>query len=275
MGTAVFTERITDVSRRGSFAETALKASARLWFLTAVVGQWLFLYYIVAFYGPSTFQGNFQAWSRNKFLFKGYVAGDTAGNLAFAAHALLAGIIAFGGALQLIPQIRARAPWIHRWNGRVFLVTALAVSISGLYMVWVRGATQNMMGALGVSLNAVLIILFAVVAWRTAVTRDIAAHRRWALRTYIVANGQWFIRVGMVAWMILNHGRDGGFYRYWNFGCYLLPLAVLELYLRAKEGSHSGGRLAVAGGLVGLTLVMGLGIVGAAAFLWQQVLRAH
>jgi len=130
-----------------NFADTALKASAGLWFLVAVIGQWAFLYYIVAFYGPSTLQGHFQAWSKNTFLFKGYVAGDTAGNLAFAAHALLAAVIAFGGALQLIPQIRARAISVHRWNGRLFLLTALAVSIAGLYLVWVRGAPSQTLSA--------------------------------------------------------------------------------------------------------------------------------
>src|SRR5438874_2337526 len=153
MSTIVLTNRLEP----HSVADTALKAAARFWFVVAVIGQWAFLYYIAAFYGPSTLQGNFQVWSKNKFLIKGYVPGDTAGNLVFGAHALLAAVIAFGGALQLIPQIRTRAIAIHRWNGRLFLVTALAVSVSGLYMVWVRDATLGTFGATGVSLNAVLI----------------------------------------------------------------------------------------------------------------------
>ena len=110
-------QNITASQKRHSlqdFADTALKAAAGLWFLVAVIGQWAFLYFIVAFYGPSTLQGNFEAWSKNTFLFKGYIAGDTAGNLAFAAHVLLAAVIAFGGAIQLIPQIRTRAITVHR-----------------------------------------------------------------------------------------------------------------------------------------------------------------
>jgi hypothetical protein len=113
MSTAVSTNRF----ELNSVADTALKAAAEFWFLVAVIGQWAFLYYIVAFYGPSTFTGNFQAWTRNTFLRMSYVPGDTAGNLAFAAHALLAAVIAFGGAIQLIPQIRARAISVHRWIG--------------------------------------------------------------------------------------------------------------------------------------------------------------
>ncbi|HKR66150.1 MAG TPA: DUF2306 domain-containing protein [Thermoanaerobaculia bacterium] len=256
MSTTVFTNRIELVPA----AEKALNFAARFWFAVSVLGQWAFLYYIVAFYGTSTAQGNFQAWTKNKFLYKGYVPGDRAGNLAFAAHALLAAVIAFGGAVQIIPHIRKRWPRLHRWNGRTFLTTALALSASGLYMVWIRRSTPGLYGAIGVSLNGVLIILFAILAWRTAVQRNMIAHRRWALRTFIVSNGQWFTRIGMMAWMVLNHGKDRGFFRVWTFGSYLFPLLILELYLWAKDSTSSGRQYAVAGVLFVLTLLSGLGI---------------
>src|SRR6266849_10569192 len=277
MSTAVLTNEL----KLNSVAGTALKAAVRFWFVVAVVGQWAFLYYIVAFYGPSTFTGNFQAWTKNSFLRMSYVPGDTAGNLAFAAHALLAAVIAFGGAIQLIPQIRTRAISVHRWNGRLFLLTALAVSIDGLYLVWVRGGLPSIVGALALSLNAVLIILSAALAWRSALRREISTHRRWALRTYLMANAQWFARVGIFAWIIVNRGLvgmtakwDGPFNYFWFFGCYLLPLAVLELYLRARESAGPGGRFAMAGGLVVLTALMGVGIFGVATFMWRPLLEA-
>jgi hypothetical protein len=37
-------------------ARKMLQASAAFWFLTAVVGQWLFVYYIAGFYRPATGQ---------------------------------------------------------------------------------------------------------------------------------------------------------------------------------------------------------------------------
>jgi hypothetical protein len=89
--------------------------------------------------------------------------------------------MAFGGAIQLIPQIRTRAASVHRSNGRLFLLTALGLSVSGLYMEWVRGARVNMVNAVATSLNGVLIIAFAALAWRSAGARDISGHRRWAL----------------------------------------------------------------------------------------------
>lgn len=265
MSATALTQRLES----SSVADSALKAAAGLWFLVAVIGQWAFLYYIVAFYGRTTLTGNFKAWTRNTYLRMSYVPGDTAGNLAFAAHALLASVIAFGGAIQLIPQIRTRAISIHRWFGRVFMVTALGLSVSGLYMEWVRGDRGGMIDALAISLNAVLIILFVTLAWRSAFRREISTHRRWALRTYLVANAQWFTRVGFMAWIIvsrkllgISEGFDASFFLIWGFGCYLLPLAVLELYLRAKEYAGSLGQFAMAGGLVVLAVLMGIGMFG-------------
>ena len=277
MSAAAWTGRLAP----SSAAEAALKAAAGLWLLVAVLGQWAFVYYLAAFYGPSIARGDFKAWNRNTFLIKGYVPGDTAGNLAFAAHALLAAVIAFGGAVQLIPQIRTRALFIHRWNGRLFLLTAFGASASGLYMEWARGARINLGGAVAVSLNAALIILFGGLAWRSALKREVSAHGRWALRTYLVANGVWFTRVGFMAWILVSRTLfgsgdryDGGFFLLWSFGCYLLPLAVLELYSRARESAGPGGRFAVAGGLVVLTLLMGVGIFGVATHMWWPLLGA-
>jgi hypothetical protein len=260
-------------------ANVVLAAAARLWFVTALLGQWAFLYYIAAFYDAATLRGDFAAWSNNRLLLKGYVPGDTAGNLAFAAHVLLAAIVTFGGALQLIPQIRAHFISVHRWNGRLFLLTAIAGAISGLWMIWVRGSRANFIAGFATSIDAVLIIGFALLAWRAVRRREIAAHRRWALRTYIVANGVWFQRVGIFGWMVFHQAAvgmtkhfDGWFDLSWAFGCYLLPLAILELYLRVKENSGPRGRYVMAGSILLLTALMGFGIYSAYMFVWRPFL---
>jgi uncharacterized membrane protein len=277
MGTAVLHNRL----ELNSAASSALRTAAGFWFVVAVIGQWAFFYYIVAFYGPTTFSGNFQAWSKNSFLRHGYIAGDTAGNLVFAAHALLAGIIAFGGALQLVPQIRTRAMAVHRSLGRVFMVTAWGLGVSGLYITWLHGARPKFFAALPTDLNAVLIIAFVGLAWRSAATHQIPAHRRWALRTYLVANAQWFTRVGFLAWVIVSRSLfragdryDDAFFTFLGYGCFLVPLAILELYLRAKQSGAWWKQFTMAGVLVLLTLLMGAGIFGVASFMWLPLLKA-
>jgi hypothetical protein len=254
-----------------SFADKALKGSVWFWYAVAVLGQWAFVFYIVAVYGHSTFTGNFQAWNKNPIFRMGYVAGDTLGNVAFGMHALLAAVITFGGGIQLIPQIRARAISVHRWIGRAVVVSLLGLSFSGLYMKTLRGARGSKIEAASTILNALLIIAFALLAWRAARSHEIPTHRRWALRTYLVANAQWFRQVGVLAWIIVNHGPvgitddfEGPFMYFWDFGSYLLPLLVLELYLRTQESPGPRRRLAMSGALIVLTLLMALGAIGTA-----------
>ena len=266
-------------ARHAAGAYAALTYSVRFWFVTAVIGQWAFLYYIAAFYDAATLRGDFAAWSRNTFLLKGYVAGDTAGNLAFATHVMLAALVTFGGALQLIPWLRSRFISVHRWNGRLFLVTAIAAALSGLYMIWVRGSRQNLTAGIATSLDAVLIIVFALQAWRWARAREIPQHRRWALRTFIVANGVWFQRIGMFGWAVANNAPvgmtkqfDGWFDLTWAFGCYLVPLVVLEVYLYCRERGGTSARLGMAAVVVMMTGMTGFGAYAAYAFVWRPFL---
>jgi hypothetical protein len=254
-------------------ASGVLKASGVFWFLVAMLGQWAFFYYIAAFYGSSTFTGNFEIWNRLEALGRTpYVAGDTGGNIAYAAHALGAGIIAFGGALQLIPFIRNRFPTFHRWNGRLFLFTVIGLSLSGFYLVWVRGTSPSTLDALSTTLNGVLILAFAGLALRAAMARDIAVHQRWAMRLYLVSNAQWFLRVGVFSYLIVNRaaGNDVSFsdpfFDFWRWGCFLAPIAVLQLYFLTRDRGGAITRTAMSGGLIAVTLLMGVGIFGFAMF---------
>jgi uncharacterized membrane protein len=262
-----------------SVAEKSLQHAATFWFLVTVIGQMLFVVYILGFYGSPTLHGNFEAWSRNKALPHGYVPGDTIGNLQFAAHVLLAAVMCLGGVLQLVPKLRARVPAIHRWNGRVFVSIAVLLALGGLYMVWISGRMNHVFGGIAISLNAILILVFAALALRYARAREFNSHRRWALRLFIVANGVWFMRIGYMAWVIVNQGprgiavgQTGLFDLFWSLGCFLLPLAILEVYLRAKERGARNQRFIAAVGLFVATVLMATGIGGAYMFMWHPLL---
>jgi hypothetical protein len=258
------------VVEKHRLADAALRGAAGCWLFVALIGQWLFMYYIVALYGASTVTGHFEGWRRTT-LIKGYIPGDTVGNLAFAAHVVFAAVIAFGGTLQLIPQIRERAIAVHRWIGRAFLIAAVMVGGGGLYMVWVRHARIDAVNSIAVSLDAVLILVFVAVAWRAARRRDIASHRVWALRTFMVANGAgYFVRVLYAGWSVFSAGAgttgamDGPVNYVFAFATYLLPLAVLELYLRARASASALARFATAIVVVACTAYMTVGTLAAA-----------
>jgi hypothetical protein len=256
-------------------AARALRGAAAFWLSLAVAGQTLFAIYVLGFYGRAALQGHPELW--NKVLSTGYVQGDTAGNLALAAHLLCAVVVTLGGALQLTPVIRRRWPRFHRWNGRAFLSCAVVASTAGLLMVWTRPSSGGDLSQnLGISLSAVLIFAFAGLALRYALARQFDVHRRWALRLFLVVNTGWFFRIGLMLWIVANQGPvgfdpktfTGPFLTFLSFADYLLPLAVLELYLRAQQSRRPGVQMAMAAGLTILTLAMTGGIAAATAILW-------
>jgi len=256
-----------------TFTRRMLNASGIFWFVAAMLGQWAFFYYIAAFYGSSTVTGNFEVWNRLEALGRTpYVAGDTGGNIAYLTHALGAGIIAFGGALQLVPFIRKRFPTFHRWNGRLFLFTVTGLSLSGFYLVWIRQTSPSFIEGLSTTLNGVLILTFAALALRTAMARNIASHQRWATRLYLVSNAQWFLRVGVFSYFVINQiagnqvAFGDPFFEFWTWGCFLVPLVVLQLYYTARDHGGALSRSAMALTLLALTLSMGVGIFAFSMF---------
>jgi hypothetical protein len=266
---------LTPDSQPATPGAALLRRSAQLWYTTAALGQLAFVWFIVAHYWRNTLAGDLAAWN-DKPLIKGYVAGDAGGNLVFAVHVLLAAIMTLGGLLQLLPQLRARIPALHRWNGRVFLVTAFVLALGGLWLVWGRGTWLSLISTLPLTINALLILAFGAVAWRCARDQRFDAHRRWALRTFMVANGVWFLRVAMMGWVVLNQGprgltsdMSGPIDLMLQFGCYLVPLGVLELYFRAQRAGTATTRRAVAALIVLMAAVMAAGIFGTVALMWR------
>ncbi len=253
---------------------------SRVWLLLALFGQGLFLTYIVGFYLPPVMRGEPAAWSQHRQVIDGYVAGDTLGNIQFGLHIVLAAILTLGGILQLWPALRMRFPSAHRWNGRLFVIAAVFASMGGLWLVWVRGSRLGMASALGISLNAVLILLFVALAWRAARGGDFTAHRRWALRAFLAVSGVWFLRIGLMAYGLLAIGLLGApessgaaFFALWSFGSYLAPLLVLQLWLHTDAGPPARQR-SIAWGWGGLVLLTAIGIGGAAAVMWLPPLLA-
>jgi tetratricopeptide (TPR) repeat protein len=262
------------------FASTALKAATRFWFLVFIIGQMAFAFTVASFYGRAAARGDLQAWNRS--MPHGYVPGDRVGNLAVAIHLASAVIVILAGTIQLIPQVRARAPFFHRWNGRLYIATAFTISLAGLYMMWVRGTVGDLSQHLGNSLLAALIMFCAVMALRYALARDFKTHRRWALRLYFVVSASLFIRAGIFLSLLLNRGPfgfdpatfQGPFMTFISFAQYLAPLAVLEIYFRVKERGSAPGRIAMAASLFILTVALGAGIFAVTMAKWLPSIKA-
>jgi hypothetical protein len=261
--------------RRGSRSVGGmLSAAAKSWFAVAVFGQWLFVTYVIGFYGRAAAKGRPELW--NKVLPHGYVAGDTFGNVVIAMHLAFAAYITVGGTLQVISGARRYFPALHRWNGRLYLVSAFVMSVGGLIMLWTRGTVGGPAQAVAISINALLIMVCALMTLRHALARQFEVHRRWALRLFLAVSGVWFFRIGLMFWITVNQGPVGFDPHTFRgpalvalaFGQYLLPLAILELYFRAQKTRSKAVQGIMAASLGMLTLVTAAGIGAAFMFMW-------
>ena len=278
MSTAVMTNSLPRRWQLDSVAATALKAAARFWFGVTVLGQLVFAFAVASFYGLTALRGDYHGWRFTN----GYVPGVTRGNWAVVMHVASAVAVMLAGALQLVPQVRSRFPVFHHWNGRLYMLTAVTLSAAGLYMTWIRGSVGDLTTHLGSTLNALLIWLFAGLALRFALARDFKTHRRWALRLFLVVSASWFYRIGFFLTLLIFKGPigfdpttfTGPFLTFMTFSQYLIPLGVLEIYFLAQDRLGALRRLATAGLLFVLTLVMVAGLFAATLAVWVPDVKA-
>ncbi len=250
-----------------------LTASTIFWFVVAVTGQAFFAIYIALFYGGTSLRGDLQAW--NEVVPGRVVAGDTVGLFAMAAHVALAFVVTTAGPLQLIPALRERMPGLHRWTGRAYVVLGFIIGLGGLYLIWGRReADDTLLGSSPLTLNALLIMGFAWMTVRNAMARRIDVHRRWALRLFLAMSGVWFLRVGVMMWILtigtegLGERLEGPVGTFLKFACYLFPLLVLELYFAVRRQRSAAPKWAMAALMAVLTLPMAAGIGMAAMVFW-------
>ncbi len=260
-----------------ALARKRLSTAATAWFFTAAAGQWAFIAFIVLYFTPPLLHGDPLAMNSKPHI-SGWVPGDNAGNLQFVMHVFLGALVTLSGLVQLVPAIRRRWPAVHRWNGRLFMVTALVASLTGFYLTWVRGSQLNLPSALSTSLNSALILVFVALAWRNAWQRDFAAHRRNALRAWVLVNGVWFLRIGIIiaglalAPLGASFSYDGVVFLGVSFASWIVPLALLQLYLVAERSTRPALPHAVAVLFYALAVLTAAGGAAAAAFMWWPYL---
>ncbi len=254
-------------------ARATLARSARAWCLAAAGGQLAFVAFILAFTVPRLLGGNHAALNEKPHI-TGWVPGDAVGNAQFVAHMLVAAVVTLLGLVQVLPQVRQRWPGLHRWSGRAFMVAALAASLTGFYLTWIRGSQLGPASAWSTTLNGLLIVVFVALAWRSALRRDIASHRRHALRAWLLVNGVWFLRIGIVPVGItlgaLGLQKEYGEVAFLavSWLSWTVPIVILQLYLWAERSETASHQAAVAALLFGCAALTALGSIAAIAFMW-------
>ncbi len=260
-------------------ADRLLTGAGIGWWAVALGGQTIFTAYVALLYGVSAWRGHFERW--NEVVPHGWVPGHGAGNATLAGHLFFAAIVFASGGLQLAGAVRRRAPRVHRWNGRFYVVSAVTLAVSGVVLVAAGQSPGDPVQTAGTLLNVALILLFAGMAWRDAVARRFERHRRWALRLLLAVAGVWFFRIGLMGWILLNRGPVGFDPHTFHgptlsvlaFAQTLVPLAILEMVSCARRRAQAGPRLAMAAVLVLASVLTLVGIAAATLLMWLPHLK--
>jgi len=251
-----------------------LKIAVHSWFAVVVVGQFIFALYILGLYGVSGLAGDFERWSSAGS--HGYIEQDSMGNVLFGLHLLLAAIISIGGPLQLIKKVRQHFPKFHRINGRLYIGSAFLISFAGLYLTWIRGTVGGLAGHLFITVNGLLILVCAFFTIQKAVNHQLLAHRKWAIRLFLVMSGVWFFRVFLMLWLTINQGPVGldmdsfegpALNMLYTFS-YILPILFVEFYFKVKAPDRVRGRWILVSFLVLLTSCILVGTFSATMGMW-------
>lgn len=157
--------------------------------------------------GLGAFLGVVVAISSYRFVFVGL---DTAfpsmgvplekAHLWFIVHVVSAPVSLAVGVLQFWPGLCARAPRLHRWGGRVYALSILVGGLSAVAMA--PGANGGWFASVGFTLVGVAWIGVTGYAVHLARTRQVAAHRRWMIRSYALTFASVTLRLQLLPFQL-------------------------------------------------------------------------
>jgi len=113
--------------------------------------------------------------------------------IAFYTHIVGGAVALVAGPFQFWRGLRARAPRVHRWTGRVYLVAVAIGAVAGLIIApWSRAGYVGFFGF------GALAVLWSVTAWRAyrAIRHgDVPSHQAWMIRNYALTYAAVMLRV--------------------------------------------------------------------------------
>jgi uncharacterized membrane protein len=86
------------------------------------------------------------------------------------------------GAFQFLKVLRQKAPVVHRWMGRAYILACVVGGVAGGAIA--LSSTAGPIAGWGFFLLAVLWVPFTLLAWTSAMRRDFVAHERWMIRSF-------------------------------------------------------------------------------------------
>ena len=219
-------------------ASSLTRWSSRLLVASCWISAAIFGAYILLFFGGTALGGANARW--NEALPSLYVAGRPLATIAICSHFITGGILLLLGPIQLIGSVRRAVPALHRWLGRLYVLSAGLAGLGGLGFILSAGTIGGLPMDLGFGLYGALMAMAAVLAYAHARAGRYQRHRAWAIRLYALTVGSWLYRMEYALWF-LAIGRIGhtshftGWFDHVMMVFFYLPnLLVAELFIRSR-----------------------------------------
>jgi uncharacterized membrane protein len=247
---------------------------ALVWISSGIFGL-----YIVAYYGGHYVQGDLAKWN-GKMLPNLYEEGYPNAIRGVGLHFVAGGIILMLGSIQLVEGIRDRFLNFHRWVGRIYVVACIFTAIGGLMYILLKGTIGGPIMDIAFAGYGLAMLLSAVQAIRYARSKQIEAHRAWALRLYVLAIGSWLYRMyyGFMFFFDLGwHRADflAPFDITMNFFFWVPNLLIAEFFIRSSVQQlprwfqYAGSVI-----LLGMLFFIGVATYNITMFAWGPAILA-
>jgi len=198
-----------------------------------------------------------------------YSATGPAGLASIGAHFYAGFLLQLILPFQLLPGLRAAAPAVHRWLGRLFAALCMATGLGGTTYTLAIGTVGGLPMDISFAGYGALMVALPVPTVLAAMRGQTARHRRWATRLVAVAIGSalyrlytaplHFVQLPMSAALLWLNAAAMVFYlpnllvaelliwRVWGYG----PEAegAAEHYLALDSRSHSRSEQGPGGGV--------------------------
>lgn len=149
-------------------------------------------------------------------------------------HAVPGVLFMIVGPLQFISSLRAKRPKLHRWLGRLFMVSCIIIALSGFSIALTIPYTR-LPGTIAVFFFGVPFLYSLYRAYIHIKRREVSKHREWILRVFSIGMGISLIRIFVSLLVVFTDytQRDIFDLAFWaGFGlCWL----VGELWIRATR----------------------------------------
>ena len=202
---------------------------------------WGFLLLLAVF--PVLLSSSYLTLNPEDFSFAAQKAVYMAHHAVLMVHIIASMLAILIGPFQFLPRLR-KGPLlkVHRWLGRVYLLSVLFGGLSGLYMA--QFGYGGLITELGFAALAILWLYSGYMAYTSIRNKDIEGHRQWMIRNYALTLAGALLRL----WLPVFVGAAGVdfliAYRAIAWFCWVPNLLVAEWIIRRSRPNLPRSRLA-------------------------------